>query len=109
LAKDIGIPGFGSGITQMQFANTLALLGLCDLPSCDTMAKIVRANKHMGAFEGLQRLGLQVDAQSAETHVQAAFRCVYDALDHLLTPTDKDLLCFNAIFVEHLLCKVSRW
>ncbi|KAE9406573.1 hypothetical protein BT96DRAFT_774745, partial [Gymnopus androsaceus JB14] len=109
LAKDIGILGFGSGITQMQFANTLALLGICDLPSCDTMAKIVQANKRMGAFEGLQRLGLQVNARSAETHVRAAFRCVYDALDHLLTPRDKALLCFNAIFVEHLLCKVSRW
>ncbi|KAE9383357.1 hypothetical protein BT96DRAFT_761752, partial [Gymnopus androsaceus JB14] len=109
LAKDIGIAGFGSGITQMQFANTIALLGLCNLPSCDTMAVIVRANKRMGAFEGLQRLGLQVDAQSVETHVQAAFRCVYDALDHMLTGPDKQILCFNAIFVEHLLCKVSRW
>ncbi|KAF9062573.1 hypothetical protein BDP27DRAFT_1140530, partial [Rhodocollybia butyracea] len=98
LAKNIGIAGFGSGITRMQFANTFALLALCPLPSCDTMAKIVLANKHMGAFEGLQQV-----------HVQAAFCCVYDALDHMLPTSYQAKICFNAIFVEHLLCKVSRW
>ncbi|KAF9069565.1 hypothetical protein BDP27DRAFT_1148948, partial [Rhodocollybia butyracea] len=109
LAKNIGIAGFGSGITRMQFANTFALLALCPLPSCNTMAKIVLANKHMGAFKGLQRLGLRVDAQSPEMHVQAAFRCVYDALDHMLPTSYQAKICFNAIFVEHLLCKVSHW
>lgn len=109
LSKAIDVAGFGSGITQMQFANTLALLGLCNLPSCDEMAKVVRANKRMGAFEGLQRLGLNVNAGSSEVDVRDAFRCVYDTLDHLLASADKVSLRFNAIFVEHLLCKVSRW
>lgn len=63
----------------------------------------------MGAFEGLQHLGLRVDGQSLECDVQMAFRCVYSTLDHLLTREDKRKVCFNAIFVEYLLCKVSRW
>lgn len=45
LAKDTGIAGFVSGITQMQFANTLVLLGVCSLPNCNNMAKVIQTNK----------------------------------------------------------------
>ncbi|KAF9068616.1 hypothetical protein BDP27DRAFT_1224112, partial [Rhodocollybia butyracea] len=41
--------------------------------------------------------------------VQAAFCCVYDALDHMLPTSYQAKICFNAIFIEHLLCKVSCW
>ncbi|KAJ3974865.1 hypothetical protein EV361DRAFT_793392 [Lentinula raphanica] len=109
LAYDTEIAGFRSGITQMQFANTLALLNICDLPSCDTMSDIILSNKKMGAFEGLQRLGLKVDSSSSKNTVKKAFGCVYSALDHLLLPQHKKILGFNTIFVEHLLCKISRW
>ncbi|KAJ8075901.1 hypothetical protein PM082_021533 [Marasmius tenuissimus] len=93
----------------MQLANTLALLGLCELPSCDDMANIVHTHKNKGAFEGLQHLGFSVTASSTVEEVRSAFRCVFDFLDHRLRLEDKVVLKFNAIFVEHLLCKVTRW
>ncbi len=109
LAKDVGIVGFATGITRMQFANTFALLTLCPGPDCDAMARLVRINIRMGAFEGLQRLGLKVHSSSSELEVRDALRCVYDSLDNKLSSDDKRMLRFNAIFVEHLMCKVSRW
>ncbi|KAJ8079431.1 hypothetical protein PM082_021947 [Marasmius tenuissimus] len=109
LSENTKLDGFRSGLTRMQLANTLALLGLCELPSCDEMADIVHMHKNKGAFEGLQRLGLNVTASSTVEEVRLAFRCVFDFLDHQLRPEDKAILDFNAIFVEHLLCKVTRW
>ncbi|KAK7037431.1 hypothetical protein VNI00_011182 [Paramarasmius palmivorus] len=109
LGPESKIDGFNSGITQMQLANTLALLGLCEMPNCDRMGTIIWRHSRKGAFEGLQRLGLDISRHSTETEVRQAFRCVYDFLDHKLVKRDKDILDFNAIFVEHLLCKVTRW
>ncbi|KAJ7587812.1 hypothetical protein C8J56DRAFT_709040, partial [Mycena floridula] len=109
LSKDTGISGFGSGITRMQFANCLVFLGICHPPDADEMADIVFDHKDKGAFEGLQCLGLQVSLQSTKSTVREAFHCVYDFLHHNLSDTDKALLGFGAIFVEHMLCKVSRW
>ncbi|KAL0565027.1 hypothetical protein V5O48_017005 [Marasmius crinis-equi] len=69
LSESTKLDGFRSGLTRMQLANTLALLGLCELPSCDDMADIVRTHKNKGAFEGLQRLGLNITASSMEEEV----------------------------------------
>ncbi|KAJ7582350.1 hypothetical protein C8J56DRAFT_793166 [Mycena floridula] len=109
LSKATGIKGFASGITQMQFANCLVFLGLVYPPSSDEMADVVLENKDKGAFEGLQRLGFAVSSHSSQPMVRSAFRCVYDFLDHNLSAEDRHILGFSAIFVEHLLCKVSRW
>lgn len=38
-----------------------------------------------------------------------AFKCVHDHLNLHLSERDKEILDFGPIFVEHLLCKISRW
>ncbi|KAK7461698.1 Chromobox protein 5 [Stygiomarasmius scandens] len=109
LSEDTKIAGFGSGITRMQFANTLVLLGLCEMPSIGIMADIIYKNSGMGAFEGLQRLGLDVRPGCSKEQVQKAFYLVHNFLEKHLTPENKQVLHFSPIFVEHMLCKVSRW
>jgi hypothetical protein len=109
LGEDTEIPGFGSGLTRMQLANSLAILGQCGLPSREDMADIIYIHNGMGAFEGLQRLGFNVWPGCEQSRVRQAFGCLYNFLDTNLSVTDKATLVFDPIFVEHLLCKISRW
>ncbi|KAF9028348.1 hypothetical protein BDZ89DRAFT_986805 [Hymenopellis radicata] len=108
MIEGIGIQGFGSkSITSMQLANFMALVGLCRLPSVETMGSLTWKNGK-GALNGLVNLGFDV-RNAGERDVIRAFKCVYDYLDHYLSAGDKETLGFGAIFVEHLLCKVIRW
>ncbi|KAL0568259.1 hypothetical protein V5O48_013731 [Marasmius crinis-equi] len=108
LLDRLKISGFGPGsVTRMQLANFFAIEGLCQQPSADTMAEITAMNQK-GALQGLLILGFNVRNAKLDV-IGCAFRCVYDFLDEHLTPVDKDVLGFDAIFVEHLLCKITRW
>ncbi|THV01822.1 hypothetical protein K435DRAFT_595095, partial [Dendrothele bispora CBS 962.96] len=109
LTTNTNVVGFRSGLTRMQFANSLVLLNLCDMPTSDDMADIIWSNRGMGAFEGLQRLGFDVKPGCETEQVRQAFRAVYNFLDYHLSVKDKEDLGFSPIFVEHLLCKVTRW
>jgi hypothetical protein len=109
----LGLSPFGSGVTPMQFANTLALLGLCLPPTVEEMARCINADHHpKGAIRGLKQLGFNIDAKPNEW-VIAALQCVYDHLEHDLSFADKHelgfLFGFGAMFIEHLLCKISRF
>jgi hypothetical protein len=107
----LGLSPFGSGVTPMQFANTLALLGLCLPPTVEEMAKCINTDHHPKCtICGLKQLGFNIDAKPNEW-VIAAFQCVYDHLKHDLSFADKHelgfLFGFGAMFIEHLLCKIS--
>ncbi|KAL0569757.1 hypothetical protein V5O48_012200 [Marasmius crinis-equi] len=102
------IIGFGSGsVTQMQVANYFAIEGLCQHLTAENMAMITAENEK-GALKGLLKLGFSIQNALPDT-ISLAFRCMYDFLDHHLSSEDKKTLGFNAIFVKHLLCKISRW
>ncbi|KAJ7232100.1 hypothetical protein C8J57DRAFT_1030944, partial [Mycena rebaudengoi] len=98
----------GEGLTTLQLANNLAILGICDNPDASSMAAWISGLKELGAFKGLQVLGFNLRL-SDPIATCAAFLCVYNHLDNHLTDKDKEELGFGAIFVEHALCKVQRW
>ncbi|KAF8217969.1 hypothetical protein K438DRAFT_1796076 [Mycena galopus ATCC 62051] len=104
-----GLQGFGGRLGALQFANTIVLAGIADPPSPAFMAQWIGINKDYGAFAGLQLLGFNLDKDSSPAAVRAAFCCFYYWLEHYLTKDDKDAVDFGTIFVEQLLCKISRW
>lgn len=101
--------GFGSGLAPFQFTNNIVLGGLATAPSPAAMAQWICANKSYGAFTGLGVMGFRLTKTSSPAAVRAAFVCFYSWLDRWLTANDKEILRFNTIFVEQLLCKVGRW
>lgn len=114
LSELLKVNGFGSGITRMQLANTLALLGVCSLPSIEDMADVVSAQPKKGAGEGLRLLGFNVPDEvkaidKANTAYRKALLALYDILDYGLSQDHKQVLGFGAMFVEHSLCKLVRW
>jgi len=105
---------FQSGLTQLQFVNNLAFMGICQHPSVHDMSLWIIKHQRLGAYAGLKQLGFKLHAEKkAKQHsviwVKAAFQCVYDHLDIHLCQDDKDELKFGVIFLEHLLCKLVRW
>ncbi|KAJ7433203.1 hypothetical protein B0H11DRAFT_771429 [Mycena galericulata] len=101
--------GFCSGLAPLQFANNIVLAGIATTPSPAAMAQWIFTNKGYGAFAGLCVLGFNLPKKASASAVRAAFMCFYCWLDHHLTAEDKQILRFDAIFVEQLLCKIGRW
>ncbi|KDR72043.1 hypothetical protein GALMADRAFT_74284 [Galerina marginata CBS 339.88] len=102
------IVGFGSGLTPFQLANHLAALKIVDAPSAIDIANWISQNKKLGAHQGLSNLGFHLDAKNAMS-VHCAFMCIYRHFEEYLTAEDKAIVFFSPIFVEHILCKVTRW
>lgn len=107
-AKETGLPGFGSGLTQLQFANSLAFGNVVDMPPMvDVTAWIaIPANSRLGAYRGMNALGISLWDKLS---VQVGFKCIFSHLDDNLTEDDKVILGFDPIFLEHSLCKVLRF
>ena len=103
---DLGIKGFGRGLTSLQFANNLWVAGIVAEPPIADMVRWLHVNKNLGATRGLGHLGFTINTF---TDLYAAFSAVHDHLDEYLSTGDKKILHFGVIFVEHVLCKVSRW
>ncbi|CAK5267931.1 unnamed protein product [Mycena citricolor] len=96
------------GLTTLQCANNLVILGVCTPPSPEEMAAWIAENGSLGAFNGLLRLGFSLTMKD-KIGVRAAFLLVYRHLDKHMTKRDKETTGFGAIFVENFLCKVERW
>ncbi|KAF9014645.1 hypothetical protein BDZ89DRAFT_1142136 [Hymenopellis radicata] len=109
LADKCGVRGFGEdGLTNLQLANSLALLGLCQQPTIEEMGhQVFRIKK--GALVGLRLLGLDEASANNEACVIKAFRCVHTFMDQHFCQEDKDALRFGTIFSENFLCKLKRW
>lgn len=114
LVVGLGLSPFGSGVTPMQFANVMALLGLCLPPTAMEMARCINLSQidPKGAIRGLEQLGFNIKSKPNEW-VQAAIQCIYDHFDSDLTFADKYelgfLFGFGVMFVEHILCKIARY
>lgn len=108
LCKELNLHGFNDGLTNLQFANNLASFGLCQHPTVDEIAGWIFKHQNKGAFKGLLALGFKIQGRP-EHWTKAAFQCVYDHLAATLSAQDRDELQFGTIFVEHILCKVSRF
>ncbi|KAJ7673004.1 hypothetical protein DFH06DRAFT_902598, partial [Mycena polygramma] len=103
------LSGFGSGLAPLQFANNLALAGIAEPPSVETMAQWIYLNKGYGAFAGLKVTGWNLPDSASPAAVRAALTCFYRWHEHHLSVEDSTLLRFGTIFAEQLLCKCGRW
>ncbi|KAK0463167.1 uncharacterized protein EV420DRAFT_1264740 [Desarmillaria tabescens] len=106
----LGLHPIGSGLTPLQFANNLLFSGIIQTPSVAMVGTWISHNRGLGAFAGLEKMGfVMTDVAS----VVAAFAIVHDTLDEHLSESDREILGFSqgfaTVFVEHLLCKVSRY
>ncbi|PPQ82940.1 hypothetical protein CVT24_012856, partial [Panaeolus cyanescens] len=102
------IPGFQTGLTVFQCTNNLALAGLCIRPTTQEIVCWINKNRKLGAWRALKTLGFLIDDKSGHA-VYAAFSALYQFLDTNLTDVDKKDIDFGPMFLEHLLCKVSRY
>jgi hypothetical protein len=101
---------FQTGLTPFQFCNNLVQLQVCASPPPSTMSRWISKNPRLGAAKGLASLGFEISGPRKGHHwVRAAFMSVYVHLDKHLSAEDKDELRFDTIFVESLLCKVTRF
>lgn len=109
--QGLNIAGCKSGLTPVQLANSLCLAGIVKDPTKEEIVTFISKNLGLGAYRGLELLGFQLHGSSRKnpSHIRNAFSHVYRFLDEHLTDSDKDLLHFGVMFVEHLLCKVVRW
>lgn len=101
-------------LTVLQLANYLALSGVCLEPTEYEMADALvnlkaGAGEDKGACKGLGLLGFNIKRNKSAQWVRAAFLAFYRHLDTQLSSLHKTFLHFGAIFVEHLLCKISRF
>jgi len=108
LCGKLKLHGFKTGLTSLQFANNLVSLGLCQPPTVDEIAQWIFEHKDKGAFKGLLALGFKIDGRPAQW-TKAAFQCVHDHLSATLSQEDCNELRYGTIFIEHILCKVSRF
>lgn len=102
--------GLMDGLTQIQFANNVALGYIASHPTPGELAPWIATHPKLGAYGGLRAMGFAVAPNKLGTPwVRAAFQCVYDHFDLHLSQEDKEELQFGAMFIEHLLCKIVRW
>ena len=104
--QGLGIKGFTRGLTSLQFANNLWVAGIVADPSIPEMVDWLYVNRDLGATKGLEHLGFKPVTFKG---FYAAFLAVHEHLNEYLSVEDKQILHFSVIFVEHLLCKISRW
>jgi hypothetical protein len=104
--QDLGVSPFRTGLTAFQMANNLALLGLCERPTPYEIVEWINENRGLGAFRGLLKLGFTLS--TLET-IYVAFMIVHDHMNEFLSKDDRDILRFDAMLVEQVLCKVVRW
>lgn len=100
------IPGLGGGLAALQLTNTISLSKVAEMPTSQEIADWVWRNPSKGAFKGLELLGFYLPNTNA---VRYAFKSIENHLRAHLSEADQCLLGLGPMFIEHLLCKVSRY
>jgi hypothetical protein len=106
----LDIDSFRSGsVTALQTVNNLCFSRICLAPTLDEISDFVWQNDRLGAYRGLTALGFSLFSSNA---VKAALFILHSHLKDCLGEREKEILGFESfswIFVEHLLCKISRF
>jgi hypothetical protein len=117
IARDINCLR-GYSLTVLQMANNAAIQQLCQHPTKYEMPEFLskasksggKGKEEKGGIRGLEILGFGIsNRKNRKKWIYAGFISFYDHLDAHLSEADKVELHFGAIFVEHLLCKISRF
>ena len=105
--KKLKINGFNTGLSLLQLSNNAVLLLNADYPNPDSVAEWIYENKDLGAYKTLTiQYGFCISSRIA---AKIAFGCIYEHLKQKLSESDKKILRFSPIMVEHVLCKDKRW
>lgn len=104
--ENLGVVGFGSGLTPFQTTHSMAILGICAMATPEEIADWISLHPDLGAQTGLKSMGFLLTSQAS---AKAAFLIFYHHLDTHLSENDKDRLRFSPMFTEHILCKGPRW
>ncbi|THU79241.1 hypothetical protein K435DRAFT_560851, partial [Dendrothele bispora CBS 962.96] len=106
---ELDVDGFKSGLTPLQATNNLSLAGICHPPSLDEILAFVWRNKALGAYRGLVESNFDVFSFAA---VKASLLLIFTHINNSLSSSAKEIFDFDRfpwMFVEHALCKVSRY
>ncbi|KZV59308.1 hypothetical protein PENSPDRAFT_595695, partial [Peniophora sp. CONT] len=108
--------GFKSGLSSLKFANNLALMGVVQQPTIESLAEWVIDNNDLGCYHGLTSLGFSLPLASEVKNrtyrrawIQGALQAVYDRLKSILSVDELRRYNFGVIFMKHLLCEVLQW
>ncbi|KAI0703145.1 hypothetical protein C8Q76DRAFT_631925 [Earliella scabrosa] len=95
-------------LTGYLLAADLCYAGKVATPSLEEVARIIRYNE-LGSLSGLFRAGLLSSTkQASEADVIVAFSTVFHHLRRAIPAQHHQTIAFDAIMVEHLLCKYQR-
>lgn len=82
--------------------------GVCTPPTKHEMACII-CRIDAGAVAGMRALDYYYEAKPLQFRIQSSFSDLYDYFDSELTVQEKHLANWGPIFLEHALCKYSRF
>ncbi len=99
------ITGYKGGLMGYHAANLLAYVGIVEPATLDDVEQFVGATP-LGAASALKTLGFTLSTASDR---RAAFRLVFLHLSRHLSEDQKKSLRFSPTFVEHILCKLTRF
>ncbi|KAI0716828.1 hypothetical protein C8Q76DRAFT_617118 [Earliella scabrosa] len=94
------------GLTGYLLTADLVYAGKVAEPNVEEIGRVIHANR-LGSYAALVSAKLVSKTCNADEVVQA-FREVYNHLLAGLDQADRELVGYNAILVEHLLCKFQR-
>ncbi len=99
------ITGYKDGLMAYQATNLLANLGIIEGATLEDVEEFISTSSP-GGNRALGLLGFDV---SKAVGRRAAFRVVYRHLERHIEEEDKKAIKFSPAFVEHILCKFSRF
>ncbi|KAI0710846.1 hypothetical protein C8Q76DRAFT_798371 [Earliella scabrosa] len=94
-------------LTAYLLAADLVYATVVQAPSHADLAHVIHKNR-MGSLSGLAAAKQISNAKATESTVLEAFSDVFSYLQDNLSDDEKKLIKFDAIMVEHLLCKYQR-
>ncbi|KAM5537363.1 hypothetical protein V8D89_008882 [Ganoderma adspersum] len=94
-------------LTAYLLAVDLVYMGQVEPPDVAMMGSMIRSLA-AGAWDGLQAAGQLRPGNPPEEDVIDAFTRVYGYFEEQLTSEEQELIDFDTIMVEHLLCKYQR-
>lgn len=91
-------------LVQVLILGDLAYAGAIEMPTAQEMEDAIRTLK-MGGYDALDMLGIPLAASKSES---SSFVELYHLLGGVLSSTEKEAMRFDAIMLEHTLCKIKR-
>ncbi|KAJ7048161.1 hypothetical protein C8F01DRAFT_924934, partial [Mycena amicta] len=93
-------------LSRFQMVNTLAFMGVVEMPSTLDIGRWLGNNRDKGGVRCLKFLGFKVDS---DEQIIDSFICFHNLLGDLLCPEDITIFGESTPGSEQILCKVIRF